>query len=267
MSKLPPWKDLVSNGSLSVHLGAQYDWSVISKWGPSIRGFKPSTVREFMQGVLTNHFHHPFTYLFAVHYQSSRNPAFGMRVQPPVRFTPDGSPLLLVSVVDFQVVFDLMIKGKLEEESFGSEFHRIITEGVSRPVGVFELPDEEVELLRYVLRLNSTRMRRSAWQSKNLPRGENSPWLPTFISPVYAENINPKCNCDKKKEIETTNELFDSFMECQSCHVKRKMFYRSDGVDLKQCSRCTLVSYCSVECQKKDWPIHKSTCGSSPFET
>ena len=29
----------------------------------------------------------------------------------------------------------------------------------------------------------------------------------------------------------------------------------------KKCGKCMKVRYCSVECQKKDWPIHKSLCG------
>jgi hypothetical protein len=29
---------------------------------------------------------------------------------------------------------------------------------------------------------------------------------------------------------------------------------------LKKCSRCKKVNYCSVECQKEDWKIHKKTC-------
>ena len=34
---------------------------------------------------------------------------------------------------------------------------------------------EESTLLRYLLRLNSTKMRATAWQSKNLPRGQR--WI------------------------------------------------------------------------------------------
>ena len=30
---------------------------------------------------------------------------------------------------------------------------------------------------------------------------------------------------------------------------------------LKDCSRCHVAKYCSVECQKKDWPKHKDICG------
>ena len=38
---------------------------------------------------------------------------------------------------------------------------------------------------------------------------------------------------------------------CQTC-LKRN--------NLKYCSKCKRITYCSAECQKKDWPIHKKSC-------
>ena len=38
-----------------------------------------------------------------------------------------------------------------------------------------------------------------------------------------------------------------------SCFVCKK-----EGA--KHCSRCRLIYYCGVECQKKDWPLHKLKC-------
>ncbi|KIM84416.1 hypothetical protein PILCRDRAFT_87769 [Piloderma croceum F 1598] len=29
------------------------------------------------------------------------------------------------------------------------------------------------------------------------------------------------------------------------------------GADLKKCTKCTIVKYCSQECQVSDWPVHK----------
>lgn len=32
------------------------------------------------------------------------------------------------------------------------------------------------------------------------------------------------------------------------------------GDDLKRCGRCKMVWYCSVKCQRKEWPEHAKTC-------
>ena len=41
-------------------------------------------------------------------------------------------------------------------------------------------------------------------------------------------------------------------MSCAQCHTT--------GFNLRKCSRCRLVYYCSKDCQAKNWPIHKSYC-------
>ncbi|KIJ35889.1 hypothetical protein M422DRAFT_261844 [Sphaerobolus stellatus SS14] len=35
------------------------------------------------------------------------------------------------------------------------------------------------------------------------------------------------------------------------------------GNSLRACGRCKRTSYCSIECQKHDWPIHKQFCGKT----
>ncbi|THH30139.1 hypothetical protein EUX98_g4036 [Antrodiella citrinella] len=42
--------------------------------------------------------------------------------------------------------------------------------------------------------------------------------------------------------------------KCGSCG-------KTDG-SLKYCGKCHTVKYCSPECQRKDWPLHKKTCRS-----
>ncbi|KAF9074183.1 hypothetical protein BDP27DRAFT_1214682 [Rhodocollybia butyracea] len=37
----------------------------------------------------------------------------------------------------------------------------------------------------------------------------------------------------------------------------------ADAIALRSCSRCKVERYCSPECQKKAWPIHRKTC--TPF--
>ncbi|KAI9333723.1 hypothetical protein BDR26DRAFT_912274 [Obelidium mucronatum] len=35
------------------------------------------------------------------------------------------------------------------------------------------------------------------------------------------------------------------------------------ALGMKKCSRCNVTAYCGAECQKKDWPTHKLTCGNA----
>ena len=51
----------------------------------------------------------------------------------------------------------------------------------------------------------------------------------------------------------------DYYNKCEDC--KTRCGYCSRGwVVLKSCSGCLDVSYCSTECQKKDWKEHKTKC-------
>ena len=48
---------------------------------------------------------------------------------------------------------------------------------------------------------------------------------------------------------------------CTNCGVKEVVTSRgSKPKGLKRCSGCQLVHYCSVECQRRDWPEHKRFC-------
>jgi hypothetical protein len=38
------------------------------------------------------------------------------------------------------------------------------------------------------------------------------------------------------------------------------MCWNSEPEKLQRCSKCLVVSYCSKECQRKDWPNHKKVC-------
>ena len=40
-----------------------------------------------------------------------------------------------------------------------------------------------------------------------------------------------------------------------SCHA-----VQCGALTTKECGACNTVFYCSKECQKKDWPLHKESC-------
>ena len=176
---LRPWKEIGKYRCLVNHIKAQFDCSYVHWMRRFLKRTIPLTplneVREIIRAVFYKHKFGNFQ-LMAIHGPGNPDvPIFFIRLHPPVRFSPHGSPLLLVSVIDYPRLEDLISQGKVDREEFQSDYHRLVTEHVSKEVCVITAStDEEVDLLRYVLRVNSTRMRRSAWQSKNLPRGDDN---------------------------------------------------------------------------------------------
>ena len=264
-----PWRDIEEHGTFEMHLDAQFqcDHLLMEKHLFNKEGMSAlDEVREVVRTIFYGHHRNSF-YLFAInHFLHPDLPVMHLRIQPPVRFSPPGSPLLLVSVLDHQLARKLIADGKLDRETHEEDFHRLITERVSREVCTIRLSSaEELNLFRYALRVNSTLMRRSVWQSKNLPRYEDNPWMPTFISPLYSHNTIGFCDEFSTEVSEPLSRGtfvrfnvdygsfdFSPLIMCAACFVKK--------IKLKKCKQCKKVSYCSSACQKKHWAIHKSSC-------
>ena len=153
-----------------------------------------------------------------------------IRAHLPLRISPRGAPILLLSALDQSQIADPtpQIQAKLK---------RILCDGdVSRTFEIAFLTSEMAQLFRYILRSNSTKIQPITWQKKNLPQGGDSPWLATFIQPLYYDGvIQPP----------------DVAGACRHCG-------KPDAQ--KKCGRCLVAPYCSVECQRADWPTHKLSC-------
>ena len=48
---------------------------------------------------------------------------------------------------------------------------------------------------------------------------------------------------------------------CSYCNVIAIREY------FKKCAKCRHAAYCSIECQKKHWPVHKTVCKSASIES
>jgi len=57
------------------------------------------------------------------------------------------------------------------------------------------------------------------------------------------------------KEVKKLRKVLD--YRCGGCRVIPDLI---NGLNLKQCSRCKKVYYCSAKCQKRTWKKHKKNC-------
>ena len=222
-------------------------------------------VREIVRAIFHGFFHNSI-HLFVVHTYCDQHdeyePFIHLKVQTPLRFSPQGAPFLLVSVLDNKLADEFVRDGKYDSEILQSDYCRIFTQGVAREFrSIFTSSREESNLFRYLLRVNSTKMRRSAWQSKNLPRGEGSPWMATFLSPLYAEDIEQRCS--QAHEIVSASQKFICCERNCDCHSSLCAACAVKKITMMPCDRCNAISYCSERCQQNHWPVHQLNCSSS----
>ena len=73
------------------------------------------------------------------------------------------------------------------------------------------------------------------------------------ISPSFSVSfVEPTFDVEKiKRDIESDAH------HCQKCWKEKS----DDSTKLLTCSGCHIAKYCSVECQRADWKVHKKVCG------
>ena len=263
--RLKPWKDLKGHGSLDMHMEAQFGDCFSFNMEKILLIVSPEKstldhVREIVRTIFHN-FYYNSIYLFVVHTFCQQHqvyePVFHLRLHQPVRVSPQGTPFLLASVIDTKLAQEFERKGKYDSATHQSDYYRIFTQGVEFRF-IFTSSDEENNLFRYYLRANSTKMRRTAWQSKNLPRGEWSPWMSTFLSSLYSENIQHKCN-EAREDIAARNEAVCREKNCD-CHRHLCAACACKKIKMMPCDHCNAIYYCSSRCKQSHWPIHQLSC-------
>ena len=110
------------------------------------------------------------------------------RAHLPVRTSPHGTPLLLLTALDFRQTERMKSLGNLDFDRLLEVAARIFGD----PSLVIRIPLAsmgEERLLCFLLRLNSTKIQPMEWQRENVPLGDSStsPWLATFIQPLYQD--------------------------------------------------------------------------------
>lgn len=72
---------------------------------------------------------------------------------------------------------------------------------------------------------------------------------PDFYNYLKNMPLDPNWRPDPAKTAEVLSVAKRE--ECRYCHLDQAM---------ERCSACKVAHYCTVECQRKDWPEHKKIC-------
>lgn len=267
------WEPHNLTKDLNFHLSAQFEFQDLKAQilgaaepcgvGTGLRGLREIIRTLFQSTILDSN------RLFVITTKNDPKPKklWFLRVHLPIRRSPLGFPMLLLTANDHRVAQRLVEQGMLSQVKATEDFMRIFVEGAP-PSGVcpiFVQSEEEDKLLRYMLRVNSAKLTADNWPMENLPKGENSPWLATYVSPSYIDRAGTDLEMEdlvattqkfmpvptKRKE-EAEKESPVSIEQCSKCQSIKN--------NLKRCSRCKKIKYCSIECQRSDWASHKSSC-------
>lgn len=190
-----------------------------------------------------------------------------IRVHLPVLVSPSGAPMLLLTANDHRLAQKFVDSGELKQPTATEDFQRIFIKGVptSQVCPMFVKSEEEENVLRYLLRVNATKILTNTWPVEHVPAGENSPWLATFVAPSYVDQTGTDVEMDEL--VATTNEVTIQRQEEKNTSLKERALESSvcskckqTKENLKRCSRCRSVRYCSVDCQRSDWTLHRTSC-------
>ena len=276
LEQFETWESLHTREDLSIHLSSQFYFRDLqenltgtenavlpTEPSASLREVRCTIQSLFVRSLIDGHSY------FAVrdNRQPNQSPDWYLRIHLPVRISPFGCPNVSMSGYDQRMARKLHEQGRKDIQTSIEEMKRVLDiQPSTEVVTVLTYTDEEANLLRYILRLNSTKILPTSWQRENFALGEDGPWLATFVSPLYIDH--PGNYPDMKDFIGAVQSVSDDLstsetttglpMENKKCCATCK----KEETEMKRCGRCKVVFYCSVQCQRNDWPNHKLICST-----
>ena len=196
---LPPFKYVGDDHlmELSVHLEQQFECGKIPNTPENLSfiHFRLAICRMF-EFVVKNQ--HEFFMIAAsgnedvnIPASEAAEPDWYVKVHLPIRCDKNANPMLLLSVFDCNLAPKLVSRGEISEEKIDADFKRLFSceaNSDSKNMPLITLTSRRAsQLFRCLLRYNSNQIFPSQWQEQNLPLGENTPWLATFLSPCFSQ--------------------------------------------------------------------------------
>lgn len=201
--------------------------------------------------------------------EDCKRPLWYIHARLPIVKSPLGAPVLIMTAVDLELSNKSTANSNLNAKQTEKDFERIWGVGITKGLVQYPMATQEGgSILRHVLRANSVKMRPTKWQRENLPTYDYSPFLATFLTPLYLDNQHPTIEdveFDLHKRLMTA--LGSSHVKPSSVKITEMVCsaagcsVQSSG-QLKRCSKCKIAYYCSVECQRSEWKTHKLICFS-----
>ncbi|XP_046654781.1 uncharacterized protein LOC124348606 [Daphnia pulicaria] len=248
LDQLKPWKEEESlRPSLENHIRSQFNINHLENI--SLMERSPLNAVRYVMRVL---FLDPSRSRYVIiQRMNAPAPDWFFLVHDPVSTTPTGRPVLLLSAFDFRLAAKLIADGKWTQKKTEENFIRVFPGGEEALIIPIQTT-EDSQLLRFVLRLNRSKITPSKWQKKNLTLGKGSLWMATFVSPLYSDNPHMDL---RSSDASNRSTLGGSVNDNNCCAACKKV-----SQSLKRCSRCRSTVYCCVECQRQHWAQHKMDC-------